>query len=95
MALYVHCMYGYVRTLYVRTRTSKKLSLRMLSVPNPFVRACTYNVHTLYLHLLAGMDYSSVDDADDGDDDQYIKHLAEVNWYLNEQSGKYFMAHTT
>ena len=34
-------MYGYVRTLYVRTRTSKKLSFRMLSVPNPYVH-CTY-----------------------------------------------------
>ena len=52
-------------------------------------------VRTLYIHLPAGMDYSSVDDADDGDDDQYMKHLAEVKWYLNEQSGKYFMAHIT
>ena len=52
--MYVHCMYGYVRTLYVRTRTSKKLSFRMLSVPNPYVRACTYNVRTLYVHLPAG-----------------------------------------
>ena len=44
--MYVHCTYGYVRTLYVRTRTSKKLSFRMLSVLNPYVRACTYNVRT-------------------------------------------------
>ena len=54
--MYVHCTYGYVRTLYVRTRTSKKLSLRMLSVPNPYVRACTYNVRTLYVHLPAGQE---------------------------------------
>ena len=54
-AMYVHCTYGYVRTLYVRTRTSKKLSFRMLSVPNPDVRACTYNVRTLYVHLPAGI----------------------------------------
>ena len=26
----------------------------MLSVPNPYVRACTYNVRTLYVHLPAG-----------------------------------------
>ena len=43
--MYVHCTY----------RTSKKLSFRMLSVPNPYVRACTYNVRTLYVHLPAGL----------------------------------------
>ena len=46
-AMYIHCTYGPVRP--------KKLSFQMLSVPNPYVRACTYNVRTLYIHLPTGL----------------------------------------